>query len=153
MQVGMPDGSQSMVKIAPQPEVWYVGSEDDGKGVIIRAEEFLGGDGYPLLLRAAAENRPDEVEALIKQGADIRTRNARNKNVLHVAAHAGHIEVIKRLLDLGSRVNAKSDFDWWTGWGTTALHEATHKGHVEYHGQNIDTKQSYDVIARGLFFK
>ena len=71
MQVSMWNGSQSMVRVAPQPEVWYVGSEHNGNGIIILEEKFLGGDGYPLLLRAAAKNRPDEVEALIKEGADI----------------------------------------------------------------------------------
>ena len=96
-------------------------------------------------MKAAEENKPEEIDLLVVQGADIRTRNAWGRNALHIAASKGNLEAIKCLLSLEIKVDSRVDYDGWTGFGTTSLHEASRKGHyevVEYlvsRGSDINT--------------
>ena len=79
-----------------------------------------------LLIHEAADNDPQAVVALLKEGADANTSfPIVGTRALMVAASHGNRDTVRALLDAGADVNAK-DF---TGW--TALHAAAFKGDPE----------------------
>jgi uncharacterized protein len=79
-----------------------------------------------LLVYEAADNDPQAVVTLLKEGADANTSfPIVGTRALMVAASHGNRDTVRALLDAGADVNAK-DF---TGW--TALHAAAFKGDPE----------------------
>lgn len=70
-------------------------------------------------MRAAAQGNLEVVQnSLQSESANILNMRSSGKTALHVAAHQGHIEIVKLLLQSGASVNAK-DND-----GDTCLHYA-----------------------------
>lgn len=82
----------------------------------------------PLLHIAAAEGHLDCVNALLRRGFDIATRDTfDNATALHWAAQFGTVEVIKRLLDAGADVDGEGDEHQIgvIGWATCFKHVRT----------------------------
>ena len=78
-----------------------------------------------LLRYAALKNRTDDVEILVKRGADIAARESETgESALHVAAKSGHAEVVELLLNKNAPKEATDDS------GQTPLHVAVLEGHV-----------------------
>jgi ankyrin repeat protein len=82
------------------------------------------------------------VELLLKNGADIKAKNAYSNTPLHVAARNGNTEVVKLLLEQGADINAKNF------WSDTPLHWAASNGNTEAvkllleYGADINVKDS-----------
>ncbi|CEL11342.1 hypothetical protein ASPCAL14445 [Aspergillus calidoustus] len=72
---------------------------------------------------AAYYNRPDIVQYLLKQGAEVNQRGPLSYTALHHASKHGHTEVVKVLLDHGAAVNLRDE-----SWGWTPLHAAASQG-------------------------
>lgn len=82
----------------------------------------------PLLHIAAAEGHLDCVNALLRRGFDIATRDTfDNATALDWAAQFGTVEVIKRLLDAGADVDGEGDEHQIgvIGWATCFKHVRT----------------------------
>jgi ankyrin repeat protein len=79
--------------------------------------------GLPRLVQACFSGSFDLIEALLKRGADVDqvTQPAR-WTPLHVAAHMGRRDVVKRLLESGADPNVQD------GAGHTPLHLASNRG-------------------------
>jgi len=78
------------------------------------------------LLKAAQEDRIDEVHRLISEGADVEARDIEggtNATPLIHAARYSHVEVVRLLVQEGADVNASN--------GATALIEAATHGYLE----------------------
>ena len=91
-------------------------------------------------LHIAAENGYLElVNFLLKNGANVNTRNDKKGTPLHPAALNGHLEVVTALILSGADINARV-LD-----GCTPLHYAIENGHRNIahvllkHGANVDT--------------
>jgi len=63
-------------------------------------------DGYSGLHRAAALNEAGIIRQLLKQGADIDTRDGHGRTALMVAAYLRHYDMARALIDAGADVNA-----------------------------------------------
>lgn len=82
--------------------------------------------GQPALLAAAAteEDDPIGVQLLLKHKARVDTRDSLGRSALHVAAHAGHVEIIAMLLAAGADVQGRD------GAGRTPWLEAARGGQL-----------------------
>ena len=90
-------------------------------GVPPRDINAKNGMGWPPLVYACRGDKgehPEEIERLLKLGADIDVRNSKGKTALHYAAKAGFINVIKLLVEKGVTIDATGSD------GETALFEA-----------------------------
>lgn len=83
--------------------------------------------GQPALLAAAGseDDDPAGVQLLLKSKARVDARDRQGRTALHVAAYAGHIEIVIALLEAGADP-ALADAQ-----GRTPLMEAVRGGHVE----------------------
>ena len=63
----------------------------------------LGFDGGAALHRVAHHDRPEQVLAVFRAGADPNLRNQWGRTPLHVAARRGHVEVARALVENGAR--------------------------------------------------
>ncbi|CAM9598101.1 unnamed protein product [Ectocarpus fasciculatus] len=83
-------------------------------------KDALDRNGRSALMWAATHGRLNVVETLIKTGADvnIRCRPPQCDSALHAAARAGHVSVLKAILEQGANV------DSCNGKGRNALHAA-----------------------------
>jgi len=79
-------------------------------------------EGRPSLIAAAEEGRLPVVKLLLKQGADVDTRDPYGFTPLHRAAEKGHTEVMELLLNAGCDPDAREDL------GKTPLHRAAAEG-------------------------
>jgi len=77
------------------------------------------------LLIASSQNSSEEIELLLKQGAEINCCDESGRFPIHRASEKGHVATIKILAKLGGDVN-KTDNN-----GNTALMLAADNGHVE----------------------
>ena len=78
------------------------------------------------LFDVAIDGDVSEVRRMVAAGADIEEQGELGMRPLHVAAKAGHVEVITVLVEeLGADKDAKNAVGW------TPLHSAAIKGHVE----------------------
>ena len=90
-------------------------------GVPPRDINAKNGMGWPPLVYACRGDKgehPEEVERLLKLGADIDVRNSKGKTALHYAAKAGFTNVIRLLVKKGATIDAVGND------GETALFEA-----------------------------
>jgi ankyrin repeat protein len=84
------------------------------------------GDMETDLFDVAIDGDVSEVRRMVAAGADIEEQGELGMRPLHVAANAGHVEVITVLVEeLGADKDAKNAVGW------TPLHSAAIKGHVE----------------------
>jgi ankyrin repeat protein len=74
---------------------------------------------------AAVRGILDEVEALLKAGANVNEPGDVGYTPLHEAVEQGHIEVVKRLLQAGASMEARNEF------GDTARDIANRRGPEE----------------------
>ena len=83
-------------------------------------------EGSTPLYCALENGKPDVVQLLLNNGADVRVRvRNRNRNtLLHIAAAGGHLEVVRKLLNLNAEVNSRNDH------GSTPLFLASENGHT-----------------------
>ena len=77
------------------------------------------------LMHAVGQGDMGKVSTLIKEGADVNTKNKYGETALMGSAFAGHTEIVSMLVKAGADVNAK-DKD-----SETALMRAVGKGHTE----------------------
>jgi ankyrin repeat protein len=84
-------------------------------------------DGWTPLHLACFYGQPGVAEALIAQGADVRSRsrNPMQNAPLHAAAAGRNKDTVRALLEHGADVNARQEGGW------TALHAASQNGDVE----------------------
>lgn len=75
------------------------------------------------MIEAARDGRLSEVEALLRQGVDLRFENDTGESSLALAAANGHSEVVRILLEAGARTEDSS--------GGTALVRAAESGNLE----------------------
>ncbi|MBI3833827.1 MAG: ankyrin repeat domain-containing protein [Planctomycetes bacterium] len=84
-------------------------------------DSILEADSPPLFGARTAE----DVERILKAGADIGARNHLQETPLHWAAETGRVEVVKALLKRGANIKAQD------GVGRTPLHTASQSGDVQ----------------------
>jgi ankyrin repeat protein len=96
------------------------------------------------LIVAADANNLLEIQRLLSVGADVNVRDTANGvTPLIVASCAGHVQVVKELVEHGAEIEAK------TIDGYTALHFACAQGHpavvkeLRDHGANIEAKENH----------
>ena len=65
---------------------------------------------------ASQHGKIDEVNKLIKDGANVNVSNNNVSTSLHIAAERGHLEIVKALIEAGANVNASNNN------GSTSLH-------------------------------
>jgi ankyrin repeat protein len=82
-------------------------------------------NGDTALIRASSRGHTEVVKFLIKEGADVNTKDIFGNTALTLASLGGYIEVVKLLLEAGADVNAKDKL------GYTALTLARINGRTE----------------------
>ena len=65
-------------------------------------------DGFTPLHAAVLGGQAEAVKALVRLGADIRTRAKAKCTALHIAASKGHTELVGLLVELGVGVHAQT---------------------------------------------
>jgi len=104
-------------------------------------------DQNKALAEAAAKGRLEEVERLVREGADLAYRDKDGATALVVTATNGHIEVVEWIVKNGADVNAR------TAAGLTAIAAAVESGHpavVELllsKGANVNAKSEDGLTA------
>ncbi|XP_049770081.1 receptor-interacting serine/threonine-protein kinase 4-like [Schistocerca cancellata] len=76
------------------------------------------------LIHAAKEGAVEELQALLKAGADVEAMDGNMETALHWAAKQGHVEVARHLLEAGAEVEARNDRK------STPLQIAAENGHA-----------------------
>src|ERR1041384_1345709 len=84
--------------------------------------------GSPLVDAVKAGNRAAAL-ALIEQRADVNAPEADGTTALHYAVHQDDVELVRRLLRAGARVNVKNEY------GATPMSEAAIVGNPTMLGQ------------------
>ncbi|MDR3055492.1 MAG: ankyrin repeat domain-containing protein [Zoogloeaceae bacterium] len=79
-------------------------------------------EGNTLLMLAARENHPELVALFIGQRAKINARNMHGDSALRLAAYAGRLVIVQRLVEAGAQIEME-------GW--TPLIYAAFNGHTE----------------------
>ncbi len=64
------------------------------------------------LLQAIQVADPAQVRKLLAEGADANARNADGATALMLAAHAGHLDIVRALIDAGADVHATDELGW-----------------------------------------
>ncbi|XP_019614209.1 PREDICTED: ankyrin repeat and KH domain-containing protein mask-like [Branchiostoma belcheri] len=80
-------------------------------------------DQWKALHKAAYNGQHETVSALLSSGADVNTRDNKQKTPLHLAAENGHHETVSALLTAFADVNARDNEE------STPLHDAASRGH------------------------
>ena len=110
------------------------------------------------LIEASENNNPSKVQELLKQGANVDSRDLRGRTALLIAVAENHVEVARLLIEADANVNiqdrildsplllagaegtleilkmilqANPDFSLYNRYGGTALVPACERGHVE----------------------
>lgn len=85
------------------------------------------------------ETSISDIEELLKQGADINTRNYSDYSALGIAAEKGHTKTVQYLLDRGAKIETKDNA------GNTPLILAAHNDYPEI-SETIQTLITYGAI-------
>jgi serine/threonine-protein phosphatase 6 regulatory ankyrin repeat subunit B len=85
--------------------------------------------GWSSLIEAAANGRLDFVRLLLDKGANLMARDENGRNILHIAALRGHIDVVRFLLNL-----KKEMIDTVDAFGATPLLVALDQARVDVAG-------------------
>jgi ankyrin repeat protein len=96
--------------------------------------------GHRILHLAALKGWNDVVDACITKHADINIHTADKWIPIHFAARDGHVNIIKKLLENGSQIDAAQEY------GYTALHLAVHNNRAKV----VETLLSYEGIALSI---
>ena len=83
-------------------------------------------DELQIIYDQVADYRPEKIEFLIQEGADVNVAYKDGNTALHLAAVAGHAAVVRALADAGAKLDAVDMY------GGTALHKAAYKGACRY---------------------
>lgn len=100
--------------------------------------DSVDAEGNTLLMQAIAEFENGVASILIDAGARLDTRNRHGDSALQLAALKGNVEIVKRLLESGAKVEQD-------GW--TALHYAAYSGHSQIAALLLDHSADPDAIA------
>lgn len=111
-----------------------------------------------MIVEAVKTNKPEAVKALLKEGANVESRDAENHTLLLISTHQNAVEMAKILVAAGANVNAQdnikdspflyagarghlelvklylangADFTVFNRYGGSALIPASEKGHIE----------------------
>lgn len=111
-----------------------------------------------MIVEAVKTNKPEAVKALLKEDANVESRDTENHTLLLIATHQNAVEVAKILVAAGANVNAQdsikdspflyagaqgrlelvklylangADFTVFNRYGGSALIPAAEKGHIE----------------------
>jgi len=90
---------------------------------VVAAQAKIGRISFDDVLRAAKDNQPEMMEALLMHGVEPSASNKIGQTGLHVAAIWGCYEVALVLLEGGANVNAANSY------GITPLHHASQSSH------------------------
>ena len=93
--------------------------EDRKENYVSEKQQKLNTD----FLAHAAEGHADQVERLLREGADVDAVGAEGNTALMNAAKYGYVEIAKMLIDAKANVNAKDSIEY------TALMKAATEGH------------------------
>ncbi|XP_049944824.1 ankyrin repeat and KH domain-containing protein 1-like isoform X2 [Schistocerca serialis cubense] len=99
------------------------------------------------LIHAAKEGAVEELQALLKAGADVEAMDGNMETALHWAAKQGHVEVARRLLEAGAEVEARNDRK------STPLQMAAERGHAAMvqlliaSNADVNAKNQYESTA------
>ena len=119
-----------------------------------------------LILSAACYRNPEEIAALIKEGADVNAKTGTGKTVLMWAASSNRVpEVIAALIKNGANVNAR-DKNGWTAlmFAAYAAANTDSEGKLEFISlllkngadakvKNNDGKRAIDYLSEGEYSK
>ena len=95
------------------------------------------------LLKSTPNPTDQQIDALLKAGADPNGRTPEGETPLMAVARAGKVDAAKRLLEAGADINAKEDFG-----GQTALMWAAAQSQVEM--VKLLASKGADLNARGI---
>lgn len=95
--------------------------------------------GKTILHRACAQGKYDDVEMLLKQGANANAKDNESWTPLHEAARVGNTAIAKLLIEHGADVNHPG-FK-----GNSALHNASSNGHIELVKYLLDAGADVDM--------
>jgi len=112
-----------------------------GQGAKVKARNKSSGR-TPLHAAAYRDNK-EVVELLIKNGADVNTRDKTGDTPLHLAAGEGNKAVAELLITNGADVNARTKYG-----GNTPLHEAARSTYSHYGVLELLISNGADVNAR-----
>jgi len=96
-----------------------------------------------ILINAAKHGNIEEVQRLLKNGADVNAKDNNGDTALMWASSKGHANVVQLLLDASADVNAKNDY------GFTALMCVPFNGHTDVvkllldAGADVNAKDDY----------
>ena len=98
------------------------------------------GDGFPPLVRAAADGRGEILERLLLRGANIEAEHTKTKRTALIeAAMAGHVRIVDFLIDHGSLLHA-TDAEH-----LSALHHAAKEGYLLVAKALLDRAAPIDI--------
>ncbi len=93
------------------------------------------------MVEAATLGDLDALSRLLAEGIHVDDRNRHGTMALIEAAHHGHLEAVRFLLDFGAEINARTDYAGWT-----ALMMAIHSGYGDVARHLLE--RGADVTAR-----
>ncbi len=93
--------------------------------ILFAATSLRAQDLAEQLFAAARKGEAAAVKALLTKGVDVNAKARYDRTALSFAAHRGHVEVVKMLLDHGAALDVKDTF-----YGASALSLASSEGHI-----------------------
>ncbi|XP_049843417.1 poly [ADP-ribose] polymerase tankyrase-1-like isoform X2 [Schistocerca gregaria] len=169
LQSNHSDHSRTSASDATPTAASPIPSTDSAAITLLRS---ISGEKGQRLLQAAKEGAVEELQALLKAGADVEAMDGNMETALHWAAKRGHVEVARRLLEAGAQVEARNnrkstplqmaaesghaamvrlliasnaDFNARNQYESTAMHYAAEYGHTEIVKTLLEAKAEVDT--------